>query len=47
MIVEKIALNGFRNYEWETVDFASEAGLIWRGGWSRRIWSFTSSYENR
>ena len=28
MIVEKIALNGFRNYEWETVDFASGTNVI-------------------
>ena len=28
MRVEKIALNGFRNYEWETVEFAPGTNVI-------------------
>ena len=28
MIIHKIALNGFRNYEWETADFSSRTNVI-------------------
>ena len=28
MRVEKIALNGFRNYEWETAEFGSGTNVI-------------------
>jgi DNA replication and repair protein RecF len=28
MIIHKIALNGFRNYEWETADFSSSTNVI-------------------
>ena len=28
MVIHKIALNGFRNYEWETADFSSGTNVI-------------------
>ena len=28
MIIKRIALNGFRNYEWETVEFGSGTNVI-------------------